>query len=101
MSYLLDSILDDHRLAQCARQDYAETLDALFVTPPEPSTHERIGQWVAWHYRQRAMESGTQTAARQLRKQGYPLKVSLLILAGQRPYVASTRNVKPFEWEQI
>jgi hypothetical protein len=41
----------------------------------------RIGHWVAWHYRQRVAQSGTQAVARQLRKQGYPLEVALLILA--------------------
>ncbi len=42
-----------------------------------------IGDWFAKHYRQRAAESGTQTAARQMRKQGVPLSVALAILVGR------------------
>ncbi len=40
-----------------------------------------IGNWFASHYRRRAAESGTQAAARQMRKQGVPLAVALAVLA--------------------
>ena len=39
------------------------------------------GSWIVSHYRRRAAESGVQTVARQLRKQGYPLEVAVAILA--------------------
>ena len=86
MSSILDRALDPERLALCAMFD---ALDAENDRLPEyssaPSVLERIGRWVAWHYRGRALEAGTQTAARQLRKQGYPLEVALLILVPGAP----------------
>ena len=83
MSTLLESLLDPARHAEAARADVADLLAdmAHAARPPARGVLESIGWWVAWHYRQRALESGTQTAARQLRKQGYPLDVALLILA--------------------
>ena len=93
MSSILDRALDPERLALCAMFD---ALDAQRDNLPDyssaPSVLERIGRWVAWHYRGLALESGTQTAARQLRKQGYPLEVALLILVPGAPDRAP-RNV--------
>ena len=54
--------------------------------PPQDTAHPAVisaGRWVCAHYRSRAAESGTQSAARQLRKQGYPLEISLAVLTGR------------------
>ena len=103
MSTLLESVLDPERRALCEMFDAIEEAHdkehfrhpgpapALRQTPDyssAPSVLERIGRWVAWHYRQRAMVADTQTAARQLRKQGYPLDVALMILAPRVSYLS-------------
>ena len=54
--------------------------------PPQETAHPATiaaGRWVCAHYRARAAESGTQSAARQLRKQGYPLEIALAVLTGR------------------
>ncbi len=40
-----------------------------------------IGRFFLAKYRARRIETDTQTAARQLRKQGVPLEISVLLLA--------------------
>ena len=101
MSGLLETLLDGERRALCDAFDAIEaehdrTPAEPAPAPPdrravrEPSDLERVGRWVAWHYRQRAMQGDTQTAARQLRKQGYPLDVALMILAPRVNYLSPT-----------
>ncbi len=41
----------------------------------------RIGAWFQKHYQRRRIESGVFAAAKQLRKQGVPLEIALLLLA--------------------
>lgn len=43
-----------------------------------------LGVVFASHYRRRARESGVYTAARQMRKQGFPLIAALVALRGVR-----------------
>ena len=53
---------------------------------PQETAHPAVisaGRWVCHHYRERAAESGTLAAARQLRKQGYPLEIALAVLTGR------------------
>lgn len=40
-----------------------------------------IGSWMRYHWRRRAEQSGVQQAARNMRKAGIPLHISLSILA--------------------
>lgn len=40
----------------------------------------RIGAWFQKHYQRRRVESGVFAAAKQLRKQGVPLEIALLLL---------------------
>lgn len=40
-----------------------------------------ISNWIVDHYRTRAKEKGTYHVAKQLRKQGVPLHIAVLILA--------------------
>lgn len=44
-------------------------------------TLDHIGRWLASKARQQAIDVGVQQAARNLRKQGVPLELALLILA--------------------
>lgn len=44
-----------------------------------------VGHWVLEHYQAAARERGVATVARQLRKQGYPAYLAVLILAGAGP----------------
>lgn len=46
------------------------------------------GQWLVAKARRQATESGVQTAARNLRKQGVPLELALRILFAPRPVCA-------------
>jgi hypothetical protein len=45
------------------------------------NTIYKAGNWLVWKARQQQMRSGTQVAARNLRKQGVPLHLALIILA--------------------
>lgn len=40
----------------------------------------RVGAWFQKHYQRRRVESGVFAAAKQLRKQGVPLEIALLLL---------------------
>lgn len=40
-----------------------------------------VSSWMIDHYRKRAQEKGTYHVAKQLRKQGIPLSIAVLILA--------------------
>ena len=75
MSTILESALDAERQAECAAADRRATRQN------RAGTNETVGRYVCRHYRERAAQAGTQTAARQLRKQGFPLAVALAILA--------------------
>lgn len=44
------------------------------------SRHLKLASWITRKYRLRRAQAGTQTAAKQLRKQGVPLEVCLMIL---------------------
>jgi hypothetical protein len=46
------------------------------------ATYISAGRWIVGKARQQARESGYQQAARNLRKQGVPLSLALVILLG-------------------
>jgi len=75
MSKILESALDAERRAECEAADRRETRQ------DRAGAHETVGLYVCRHYRERAALAGTQAAARQMRKQGFPLALALLILA--------------------
>lgn len=41
-----------------------------------------VGEWFVSKYRKQQVESGTQQAARNMRKQGCPIWMALMVLAG-------------------
>ena len=57
--------------------------DALSRSLVPPFVYAPVGRWMVAHYRVRAVESGTQAAARQMRKQGVPIDRALLVLTGR------------------
>lgn len=75
MSRILESALDPQRRADCEAADRRETRQ------DRAGAAETVGRYVCTHYRERAAQAGTQAAARQLRKQGFPLALALSILA--------------------
>lgn len=44
-----------------------------------------LAQWFISHYRERASETSVRAVAARMRKQGWPLWVALLVLAGRKP----------------
>ncbi len=54
-----------------------------FEHVPLPTPAARVGLWFARKYRTRMQDSGAGAVARQLRKQGVPLDVALLLLFGR------------------
>ena len=76
MRHILDLALDPIRRAECQAADRRETRQ------DRPHATITVGRYVCEHYRARAAQSGIQAAARQLRKQGYPVDIAVAILCG-------------------
>lgn len=53
-----------------------------------------IGRWFAEHYRDRQDDAGTFRAAAQLRKQGVPLHIALLVLGDRSAFP----DTQPFSY---
>jgi len=59
-------------------------MNAAMLYGARRTESEWLGAMFAAHYRRRARDSGVYAAARQLRKQGFPLVAALVTLRGVR-----------------
>lgn len=57
-----------------------QNMNFSYFRPHPPSAAELAGQFVCRKYRAQAAESGVYQAARNMRKQGYPIEVARAVL---------------------